>query len=400
MLPSAAGDMGSAVTHISRAGSTHVSFKDPVSDLVENVLFSPSIASPRENRRSSHFRYSRRVEMRRLSFEEEESKRKCLKKCSSRLVKCMQRICSFMRCSKCFKKSSQTIHPESPRSLPPFEEGSQVAAAPLSPRGLEGQGPDRGAVALDPDAPLSAHEIEVMHPDWIANRILAKVTGNREAILLKFTTHEGAFVLRDQILAIARSDISDVDSERLPLRSCILGSEELGYGVYLGRYPTSKVIGTSIKGNIGHIRNLIKVCSEMQGAYRQDPKIVKDSGLTLLDISTSGTDSLFSEIMIPASTLGDRAFEYDIETRFDKVFFLLDKALLENTFTLVHCVSGQNRSPAIILMWLINRFDLTYDEAFAFLSKIRPGIDPAFQSAVKKYAIRLAEYRSDVRRGK
>lgn len=64
----------------------------------------------------------------------------------------------------------------------------------------------------------------------------------------------------------------------------------------------------------------------------------------------------------------------------EKYFHIFAKLIRDNIRhsknTLVHCGKGQSRSPSIIIAYLIIYHYMTYEEAFNFVNKRRPGIRP------------------------
>lgn len=84
-----------------------------------------------------------------------------------------------------------------------------------------------------------------------------------------------------------------------------------------------------------------------------------------------------------------------IERLFEPVFEELDKAVFEGKKTLVHCHAGISRSATVLAAYLINRFDVTSDQAIAFLRSHRICVNPnpKFKEELTNYAKALSAYR-------
>lgn len=63
-----------------------------------------------------------------------------------------------------------------------------------------------------------------------------------------------------------------------------------------------------------------------------------------------------------------------IEPELEHVFSEIDKARLEERNILVHCVEGSSRSSAIIYAYLMNRCNVSLDQAFNFVLSCRPHV--------------------------
>lgn len=54
----------------------------------------------------------------------------------------------------------------------------------------------------------------------------------------------------------------------------------------------------------------------------------------------------------------------------------VDTMVLARRRCLVHCAAGISRSAAFIAVWLHTRLGLDYDEAIAYIQRVRPIVDP------------------------
>jgi dual specificity phosphatase 12 len=75
----------------------------------------------------------------------------------------------------------------------------------------------------------------------------------------------------------------------------------------------------------------------------------------------------------------------DLIKVFPICFEFIDKAFDENV--LIHCHAGKSRSAAILIGYIINKYDLSYDNAYNKVKLARPMIEPNryFQEQLKIY---------------
>ena len=66
----------------------------------------------------------------------------------------------------------------------------------------------------------------------------------------------------------------------------------------------------------------------------------------------------------------------NIENEFDKVNEFIDLALSNGGKVLVHCIAGVSRSASLVASYLINKKNLSFDEALKILKNNRPKIEP------------------------
>lgn len=74
---------------------------------------------------------------------------------------------------------------------------------------------------------------------------------------------------------------------------------------------------------------------------------------------------------------------------FERIFQDLDQAVFYGKKTLVHCQAGRSRSASILAAYLINRFQVSSDEAVAFLQSQRPCVSTKFKAKLDEYALAL-----------
>lgn len=79
---------------------------------------------------------------------------------------------------------------------------------------------------------------------------------------------------------------------------------------------------------------------------------------------------------------------------FKETFSILDEAVTNSKKTLVHCHAGGSRSPALLAAYLINRFDVTADQAIAFLRTKRDLVNPKCKDDLKAYHAALQQLKA------
>ncbi len=70
---------------------------------------------------------------------------------------------------------------------------------------------------------------------------------------------------------------------------------------------------------------------------------------------------------------------------FEPMFQVIDQAVLEGKKVLVHCQMGQSRSATLLAAYLINRFQLSADEALQYLKLKRSQVVSKFASELRAY---------------
>ena len=78
---------------------------------------------------------------------------------------------------------------------------------------------------------------------------------------------------------------------------------------------------------------------------------------------------------------------------FEQAFNEIDKAVFHNKRVLVHCQKGYSRSATILAAYLINRFNVTSDEALNFLKSKRFCVDSKFTKELRSYQEALVDGR-------
>ncbi len=74
---------------------------------------------------------------------------------------------------------------------------------------------------------------------------------------------------------------------------------------------------------------------------------------------------------------------------FKSAFAVLDKAVKDNRKTLVNCHYGASRTGALVAAYLINRYDVTAEQAIAFMRTKRNCVNPKCVNDLKAYAEKL-----------
>jgi protein-tyrosine phosphatase len=70
--------------------------------------------------------------------------------------------------------------------------------------------------------------------------------------------------------------------------------------------------------------------------------------------------------------------DQDIKKYFDEANNFIDKVKQQNGKVLVHCQAGISRSPTIVIAYLMNSKNLSLEECYDDVKKIRPIVEPNF----------------------
>ena len=84
-----------------------------------------------------------------------------------------------------------------------------------------------------------------------------------------------------------------------------------------------------------------------------------------------------------------------VDKWFEPTFKILDEAVDNGKKTLVHCHAGASRSPALVAAYLIKRYDVTAEQAIAFLRTKRNSSNPKCVKGLKAYAKKLQKLRNE-----
>ena len=236
-----------------------------------------------------------------------------------------------------------------------------------------------------------------------ADKIRHQSLSTRGDIQIRFFSESGESTLKDFIVEKRAEYSKDLDSGKLSygFPNTILGGKEEPFGIYLGAYPAVKVSYLDdatqdpiIRGRKGPVTSFVKICERSNRVWASDQRsYLEANGYTFYDFAGKETHGI-EHFRNACSSLPPEELDADVELWFDKLFIPFDDALLKGKHVWVHCVNGQERSPALLMFWLINRFDLSYEEAYEFLQVCRPGLRPIFPDAIKKYAAALREKRA------
>lgn len=87
----------------------------------------------------------------------------------------------------------------------------------------------------------------------------------------------------------------------------------------------------------------------------------------------------------------DDTTEQNIQKHFELIYKFIEESIIAGKNVLVHCFRGISRSATIVIMYVMRKKNMTFDEAFAFVKKKRSCIYPnkGFISQLKKFEIKL-----------
>jgi len=66
----------------------------------------------------------------------------------------------------------------------------------------------------------------------------------------------------------------------------------------------------------------------------------------------------------------------DIQQHLDTTYVFIEEALEAKEGVLVHCHVGRSRAAAIVIYYLMKKYKMTYEKAYAFLKTKRPLVQP------------------------
>lgn len=108
-------------------------------------------------------------------------------------------------------------------------------------------------------------------------------------------------------------------------------------------------------------------------------------------------ESLLSQLEITGKGMSNQELDdsYECKTTvmnaappslwFSPIFAAMDEAVRGNKRVLVHCQAGVSRSASLIAAYLINRFQVTTDQAINFLKSRRACVEPKFVDQLRTY---------------
>ncbi len=70
---------------------------------------------------------------------------------------------------------------------------------------------------------------------------------------------------------------------------------------------------------------------------------------------------------------------------FAPAFQMMDRAVFKEEKILIHCAEGKSRSAALVIAYLMNRFDVTQQEAECFVRSMRPSTNTKFSPELAEY---------------
>ncbi|CAA7016076.1 unnamed protein product [Microthlaspi erraticum] len=133
-------------------------------------------------------------------------------------------------------------------------------------------------------------------------------------------------------------------------------SEILPDFLYLGGFDTASNFKIDVTHGISHILNTVPSC-----------------------------ENLYPSSFTYHRLRDEKALEFDNAIQF------LDKCEIDKSRVLVNCMSGRNRSPAIVVGYLMKRKGWRLAESYQWVKQRRPTIDisPEFQQQLKEFEARL-----------
>jgi len=80
----------------------------------------------------------------------------------------------------------------------------------------------------------------------------------------------------------------------------------------------------------------------------------------------------------------------DLKSHLDDACARIEKSLASGKNVLVHCQQGISRSASVVIAYLIKKYGMSYEYAFAFVKRYRACIDPnpGFVKCLKEWEIR------------
>lgn len=213
-------------------------------------------------------------------------------------------------------------------------------------------------------------------------------------------------------------------------------------GLYLGNDEKfAETLGFECRNNAGKkidssnphkFEVIISLCTyarmvkEMPDLKQYEPKTVEKSfkekgvlwlqmGLSLPDDKEAWADLVFNatfpdsdlakkEMDIPKNSKKSEHIKFraqkkkavaklQIDKWFEPTFKIMDQAVHGGTKTLIHCHAGASRSPTLVAAYLINRYQVSAEQAIAFLRSKRNCSNPKCVEDLKAYAAALKKIR-------
>lgn len=96
-------------------------------------------------------------------------------------------------------------------------------------------------------------------------------------------------------------------------------------------------------------------------------------------------NSLISEHVAFRAVKRELVLKLPVKEWFAHAFVVLDEAV-SGKKTLVHCHAGRSRSPALVTAYLINRYQVSADQAISFLQTKRACVKPKCMQQLRDYA--------------
>jgi hypothetical protein len=120
-----------------------------------------------------------------------------------------------------------------------------------------------------------------------------------------------------------------------------------------------------------------------------------DDGLPLFDIGQDLGDTVDSWDKLVENASDESGYYdlMDVEKMFSKAFTFIDRALLSDKKIVIFCKKGRSRSAAVLIAYLINRFNVNFYQAYFFIKSKRACIAPnsGFKIGLREYERVLRE---------
>ncbi len=152
-------------------------------------------------------------------------------------------------------------------------------------------------------------------------------------------------------------------------RDPMVHQQEVIPNLFIGDFSAFKAV---IKDNPYHIALSLKFNRGKVDYTKPEKAQIKELGFNLPDNNSIASWETLSGLL-------------------PEVFKAIDEALTQNKRVLISCGQGISRSSTVIIAYLMYRYKVTFNQAFGFLYKRRPVVNPSpvFAAGLKAYERRL-----------
>ena len=160
-------------------------------------------------------------------------------------------------------------------------------------------------------------------------------------------------------VALVQSWVSPVDS----------GASRILDGLYLGSFDDALNRDFLLENKITHILNCAKECTRSD---KEVAEIFKKDGISVINLpqlNPHNQDPDYQEGIFDGA-------DAKIHLYLDDAADMIDSHIQAGRSVLVHCSKGISRSSTIVIYFLMKKHGKTLDEAYEFVSRQRPVIDP------------------------